>query len=217
VGATVPVYYNPANPAEGVLERDTPWNPGLAYAVAGSIFMAGLAAAWAFLNLDTLMINLRSHFPPGAEPQLTIFFGLCGLWILFIFWDSRRQTAQAARWPTVTGRIVSSGVESYTTRVGGRGGNRATYFEAVVEYSYKVKDREYHSTKVAFGANVAGGQGPAEERAARYRPQSDVAVHYDPTNPSNAVLETKVAVGWLMLALAMVFLGLAVFFSAALR
>jgi hypothetical protein len=108
-------------------------------------------------------------------------------------------------------------VESYKTRVGGRSGSRVTLFEAVVEYSYEAKGRNYHSTQLAFGPKVSGGQGPAEAKAAQYRPGSSVVVHYDPKNPSNAVLETKVAFGWFVLVLALIFFGLAVFFSAALR
>ena len=213
--ATVPVYYNPANPAEAVLERDLPWSPTVAYASAGAIFMAGVAATAALLNVDTLIVKLRSHFPPGAEPHLAIFFLLCGSWCLFILWDSRRQSTQAAGWPMATGCIVSSGVESYITSVGSTSSDRVRLFEAVVEYSYQVEGREYHSTQVAFGAKVAGSQESAEARAARYPAQSDVVVHYDPTNPSNAVLETKLAFGWLILAVAIVFLGLAIFFSTA--
>lgn len=217
LGATVPVYYNPKNPDEAVLERDLPWSLGFVYTTAVAIFMAGVAAAAAFWNVDEIMGTLRDRFPDGAEPQGTIFFGLCGLWTLFFLWSSRRDAAQAAGWPTTQGHIVSSAVESYKTRVGGRSGSRVTLFEAVVEYSYEAKGRNYHSTQLAFGPKASGGQGAAEAKAAQYRPGSSVVVHYDPKNPSNAVLETKVAFGWFVLVLALIFFGLAVFFSAALR
>ena len=42
-------------------------------------------------------------------------------------------------------------------------------------------------------------------------------VHYDPKNPSNAVLDLKVALGVPLLAVAFAFFGLAVFFSGAFR
>ena len=100
-------------------------------------------------------------------------------------------------------------------RVGGRGGNRVRFYQAVVEYAYTVRDREYHSTNLSFGAKTAGAQGTAEATAARYPAGADVVVHYDPRSPSNAVVELVVAMnraGWL---LAVVFLGLAVYFSGA--
>ena len=42
-------------------------------------------------------------------------------------------------------------------------------------------------------------------------------MRYDPKNPSNAVLDLKVAYGVPLLVVAIVFLGLAVFFSGAFR
>jgi hypothetical protein len=44
-----------------------------------------------------------------------------------------------------------------------------------------------------------------------------VLVHYDPKNPSNAVLELKVALAVPLLVVAIAFFGLAIFFSGAFR
>jgi hypothetical protein len=42
-------------------------------------------------------------------------------------------------------------------------------------------------------------------------------VHYDPKNPSNAVLDIKIAYDMTFVVVALVFFGLAVFFSGAFR
>jgi hypothetical protein len=217
VGATVQVHYNPDNPSEAVLEHDLPLPAATMYAIAAAIFLAGVAAVFAFANVDPIMGKLREVFPPGAEPQFTLFFALGALLLMFIQWSSYREARRAVSWPVTPGRVVASRVESYTTSVGGRSGNRVTLFQPVVEYAYIVKDREFHSTQLRFGARESTGRDLAEARAARYPAGSEVPVHYDPQNPSNAVLDVKVAFGALGWALAVLFIGLAVYFSAVLR
>jgi hypothetical protein len=88
-----------------------------------------------------------------------------------------------------------------------------TVWSPVVEYSYRVEDRDYHGTRLAFGADVAGAQARAEATVARYPAGRTVTVHFDPANPSSAVLEPHVAFAWWTLLLAMAFFAAALFFS----
>jgi hypothetical protein len=44
-----------------------------------------------------------------------------------------------------------------------------------------------------------------------------VLVHYDPKNPSNAVLDLKVALGLPLLSVAIAFFALAAYFSGVFR
>jgi hypothetical protein len=213
--ATVLVYYNPASPQECALETHLPYSAAKAWAFAAVVFMAGIGAALAFTNLDTVMETLDSHFPAGAVPQGVIFFGLCSLWIVYMILDNRRQAGRAKGWPTAEGMVVSSKAGSFSTSSGGATrGTRVKLYEPVVEYSYQVKGRDYHSTQVSFGARVSTqSQEVAEQRAARYPQGSRVVVHYDPQHASIAVLETTVAFQPMMIVLAIVFLGLTLFFS----
>jgi hypothetical protein len=213
--ATVMVYYNPASPQECALETHLPYSAVKAWIFAAAIFMAGIGAALAFTKLDKVMETLDSHFPPGAAPQGVIFFSLCSLWTLFMIWDNRRQAGRAKGWPTAEGVIVSSKAGVFTASSGGpTRGTRVKLYEPVIEYSYQVNGREYHSTQVSFGARVSTqSQEAAEQRAARYPQGSKVVVHYDPQHASIAVLETSVTSQSVTIVLAIVFLGLTFFFS----
>jgi len=214
-GATVPVYYNPAAPGECVLETRLPYSSVKAWAFAAAVFMAGVGAAVAFTNLDAVMDVLESHFPKGAHPPAAIFFGLCSLWVWFMIWDNRRQVTRAKQWPTAEGVVLSSTAEAYKSlaREANRGA-RVKLYEPVIEYSYEVNGRNYHSTQVSFGAHVGTqSQEAAEERAARYPRDAKVVVHYNPEHPTVAVLETGVAFERGTILMAIVFLGLTLFFS----
>jgi hypothetical protein len=218
VGATVPVYYNPENPEDAVLERDPPLGATWMYAIAAAVLLAGIGAVAAFANLEAIFEALAAYFPQRAFLPGMFFFALAGSMMLLSLWAGRRQSAAAARWPLTIGRIVSSRVESYRTRVGRAGsGSWVTVYQAVVEYSYRVGNRDYHSTQLSFGGRVSAGREFADAKAAKYRPGSDVMVRYDPANPSDAVLETTVAFAPLMLVFAVASFAIAVFFSGALR
>jgi hypothetical protein len=218
VGATVPVYYDPKNPENALLERDPPVPVVWLYAIAAGVVLIGLAVLALFWNIAVIFDGLAPYFPERAVLPGVAFFTLGGVMVLFILWASRRQAAEASGWPQIAGRIVSSTVEHYRQRVGGaRTGNLVTFYEAVVEYSYTVNGRDYHSTRLSFGAKSAGSQAIAEEKAARYPAGSQVMVHHDPLNPANAVLDLKVAQGVTSLVVALVFFGLAVFFSGVFR
>ncbi|MEA2811813.1 MAG: hypothetical protein QOJ17_5954, partial [Rhodospirillaceae bacterium] len=218
LGATVPVDYDPKNPQNALLEREPPLPVGWLYAIAAGVLIAGLAIVAMFWNVSAILGAMEGYFPEKAFLPGMAFFTLGGLMILAMLWASRSQVAEAAGWPQTSGRIVASTVEHYRQRVGGaRTGTLVTFYEPVIEYSYRVADRDYHSTQLSFGGKAAGSQELAEARAARYPLGAQVVVHYDPKNPANAVLDLKVAYGVPLLAAAIVFLGLALFFSGAFR
>ena len=218
VGATVPVYYDPKNPGNALLEREPPLPLAWLYVIAAAVLIAGLAIVAVFWNISAVLDGLEGYFPEKAFLPGMAFFILGGLMMLAMLWASRRQATEASGWPQTSGRIVASTVENYRQRVGGaRTGTLVTFYQPVVEYAYRVADHDYHSTQLSFGGKAAGSQEIAEAKAARYPLGSEVVVHYDPKNPSNAVLDLKVAYGVPLLVIAVVFLGLAVFFSGAFR
>ena len=218
VGGTTLVYYNPEDPQEAVLDRDPPVKFVWLYVIAAAVLLAGFAVVAVATNLEDILAALSNHLPERAVPHAMLFFGLAGSMTLLILGGNVRQAAAATRWPQTSGRIVSSGTESYRSFVGS-GGSRTlvTFYKPVVEYSYRVEGRDYHSTQLSFGGEVAGSKALAEERAARYSAGDPVGVHYDPRNPSLAVIEVGTAYAHLWLMLALAFFGLALFFSGAFR
>lgn len=218
VGATVPVYYDPKDPTNAVLERDPPLPVLWLYLIAAAVLAAGFAALAVFANGAAILEMLEPHFPENAFVPGMGFFTLAGLIMLVLLWSARRQAAEASTWPVTGGHVVASTVEHYRNRVGGaRSGTLATFYEAVIEYSYRVDGREYHSTQIGFGGKLAGSEEFAQAKAARYPEGTDVSVHYDPKNPSNAVLDLKVGYAGPLLAIALVFFALALFFSGMFR
>jgi len=163
------VYYDPKNPESALLERDPPVPVGWLYTIAAAIFLGGLVVLAVFWNISAIFEGLSAYFPEKAFLPGMAFFTLGGLMLVAMLWMARRQVAEASGWPAIGGRIVKSGVEHYRKRVGGaQSGTLTTFYEPVVEYSYRVNDREYHSTQVSFGGKSASSQAIAEAAASRY-------------------------------------------------
>jgi hypothetical protein len=218
VGATVPVYYDPKDPTNAVLERDPPLPVLWLYLTAAAILAAGFAVLAVFANGAAILEMLEAHFPENAFVPGVGFFTLGGVLLLALLWSARRQAAEASGWPVTGGHVVASTVEHYRSRVGGaRSGTLATFYEPVIEYAYRVDGRDYHSTQIGFGGKLAGSEELARAKSARYPQGADVVVHYDPKSPSNAVLDVKIAYAKPLLVVALMFFGLALFFSGMFR
>jgi hypothetical protein len=213
VGSTGPVYYNPANPREAMLERDPPASPTVLYAIAAGVLLAGFAVVITFTRVSEIIDWLEPWFPPGAFVPGVLFFTAAGLVTLLSLLSNRRAAITAARWPTAAGTVLSSTARSRRVLAPGRGNQTMEVWSPLVEFSYRVGERDYHGARIAFGAAVSGGRDLAEATVARYPTGSAVTVHYDPANPSFAVLETRVAFGWTSALVTVGFFAAAVFFS----
>jgi uncharacterized protein DUF3592 len=111
------------------------------------------------------------------------------------------------------GKIVTSGTESYRKFIDRRS---VTFYAPVVEFTYRVHGLEYHSRQITLGVQISGSQACAEKVAVRYPRSSDVEVHYDPDNPTNAALENPRSAGWPVLVVALACFAIAVYTSGIL-
>jgi len=215
VGRTGPIFYNPDKPAEAVLERDAPAKPAVVYGVAALAMLAGLAVVGAFTQAGAIIEWQAppAHFPRGAVVQGVLFFAAAGLVTLMFVVSERRKATAATRWPTATGTVLSSFAEARRTLAAEKRGQSVVVWSPVVEYSYRVLDRDYHGSRVAFGAAAAGARELAERTVARYPVGQVVTVHFNPSNPSFAVLEPRVAFNWATLLITVALFAAAVFFS----
>lgn len=101
---------------------------------------------------------------------------------------SMARAGASRRWPAVNGVIASSAVSSHRSL--DSTGMHTTIYEPVVVFAFTVAGRDEQSSNVSFSA-VAGtsSSSDAEAVVARYTPGAAVQVFYNPTDPSEAVLE----------------------------
>ncbi len=211
-GKDVTVFYDPANPNNCVLERGIP-----SYVFSGCLWLTVIAAAgiaFVYFAATNATRLLSGRLPPNGQPEATIAFATFGLAILVFFLLYRRYLRQARNWPSVKGRIVKSEVETYTKREDGRD---RTQYSPLVEYVYRVNDREYRSRQIRFSMTVQGSENFARKEAARYPVGAEVVVHYDPANFASAALEGPGGYPWVMLAAAAFCFGAALFASGIFR
>jgi hypothetical protein len=115
----------------------------------------------------------------------------------------QRKAAAARGWPTVPGTVIDSRlIASETARLG-------TIYRAGVTYRYEVNGQTYTNDLLAVGAkNHGGNRGPAERDLAKYPVGQQVQVHYNPQEPTQSMLETRVQDGIAFFAVAAILLVL---------
>jgi hypothetical protein len=130
---------------------------------------------------------------PAAFVVLGIVLGVASV-------RSRRQAFACAGWPTAPGRIMGARIhteieDNLTASDQGEGSHRHRPAEeelsgANVRYAYRVGGRDYQSTRIYVGRPVLSGN-PRDAAAivAKYPPNTQVSIHYNPSNPAEAVLE----------------------------
>jgi hypothetical protein len=186
VGTRVPVYYDPKNPEESVLERTPPVS--LRALWIGALVILTIYAAVVFYCFSTLSLNemLGELFPTLHHPVLVIMTGLLGLLSLSAsIWNFRNPTT-IDPWPMTKGKIVSSGVESYTETFSRDGDDKqVVFYKPLIEYKFAVEGHTYHSTVATSG----GSEKSAEREVARYAKGTDVTVYYNPKDPGSSSLE----------------------------
>ena len=204
IDATVMVYYDPADPTDCVLERDIPQGFGRGCALLVAIGAIMAACVYWLATGGTKLI--AAHLPEGANAPLVVLTSAMGAVVLLFFFAGRRVAKEAAGWPVTRGTVVISSTESLHQMQQGRD---VISYAPVVEFSYQVNGRDYRSRQITLGARLAGTRSFAEQIAARYPQGSPVEVHYEPANPSNAVLQITSSASWILLGLAAFCFGVA--------
>ena len=211
VGATVTVYYDPADPDSNVLERDAP--KGIVKGCGGVLAFFGVIVAgiyWAFAFGPGVLRSVA----PDADVTVTLFAAGIGLAALVFFLAYRRRLKRANAWPVVPGEIVESRVEERGSS--DTGPTRRSYVP-IVEYRYEVAGQTYASRQVAIGLDVSGSRAIADRVVGRYPAGAKVEVHYDPANPSEAALENPTRASWALLGIAAACFAVALYTSRALH
>jgi hypothetical protein len=117
------------------------------------------------------------------------------------------QTWKSRRWPKVEGTVTGTTVDELPPRIGG--GQRT--YQLRIRYRYAVGGKSYDGQRFSFtsaGPAHKMNQFIVEDRK-NYPNGKRLDVHYDPGDPSNAVIDTSIP-GWHGLAA-----GFGVFFLLA--
>jgi hypothetical protein len=175
--------------------------------------VVGMAVVVAFTRLAEIVDWLQPHFPTGAFIPGFLFFLAAGLVTSLSLLTNLAEKRAAMRWPTVNGTVITSRAESRRELVPGGHNQTAAVWSPLVEYTYQVAGRDYHGTRIAFGPLVSGGRELAESAIAPYPVGAVVSVHYDPANPSQATLQTRIAFAWPSLVITLAMFVLAAYFA----
>jgi hypothetical protein len=109
------------------------------------------------------------------------------------------------------GKIVSSTTESYVV-IPGNKARHVRMYKPLVEYAYDVGGKEYRSTTLSYGVDMAtSSESRATAQAARYAVGQAVDVHCDPKNPASAVLEVGGGGGVVLIVVALFLFGVATY------
>ena len=214
VGASAQVYYNPANPSEAVLERESLWLTGERLGCV-ALFAAAVALGLAF-GLKPLHGLVERWFPNTENEGVLVVTTALGVYLILFGLMWIRQGVTERLWPTVTGTVVSSAVGSFRT-AGGGAKVAARMFQATVFYEYEAGGRRYRSSQIRR-EKISGSEGLANGVVEKYPAGSQVLVHYNPSNPADAVLETSATLGFVVLwAMALLMFAVAASVSGYFR
>lgn len=213
-GSGVTVYYNPANPSEAVLERDAP--EGVLRTMMIFVVVLVAIGVGGSIGFDKLVATLQASMrDPARAVPVAACLGFAAFLILMGV-ALRRQVRDVQAWPTTVGRIESARVDQFMSleRIPGQSESDSfismrwqRLFRPDVVYRYSVASVTYRSTRIGPGGRVyATFDSFARQRIRPYREGDTVTVHYDPTNPAQAFLETRAHGGWVPWALAALFL-----------
>jgi hypothetical protein len=126
-------------------------------------------------------------------PRLVFtIFGLIGLALLLWGGWLCYHGVVSGGWPTVPGQVTQAAVHhargsSDPSRVG------TTTDSADIAYSYAVDGQSYVGSRISFAYFYSSNVGSeTADYLLRYPVRKQVAVHYDPGNPAEAVLEPGV-------------------------
>ena len=133
-----------------------------------------------------------------------LVFLLVGIGLLYFNVPKARQAYATKGWPTTSGTVEKSSVKSESAQSIKDAGDRSptvleTYYKAAISYRYNVEGKEHTSDRLVRHEMSSRSSGGAVAATQRYPVGATVTVHYDPSSPDIAVLETNI--GTMILAL----------------
>jgi len=135
--------------------------------------------------------NREYYRKGGVREKLTKALSLLVVGMVGAVWAGyyTYMGLSSSSWPTTTGVVCSSEIQTYEGS-SGKSGHRTKVHAAKVTYTYVVGNRKFTSDRVCYGDYGSSGGGRAAQVRQRYPVGATILVHYHPSNPTMAVLET---------------------------
>ena len=131
--------------------------------------------------------NLFIIFGLMCGGLFSFLVGGIGIFLIIRFQRSRVKARESLNWQSATGKVNFTEVQTST------GIDERYRYTPIVYYSYQVGDQTYESTRIALGREYKFAlPQKAEEKLAKYPPEREITIYYDPKNPEDAVLERQV-------------------------
>lgn len=137
-----------------------------------------------------------------------LFFLVLGAVACLIGFRHLYHASVSTGWPTTTGQVVSSVVNSKDTMSNGKHSN--SYY-AEIQYSFKVENQTYMGHRVSYGDSASSWSSGAQKTVACYPKGSEVMVSYQPSYPQECVLEPGMNWGvWFVPVFGIVFVAMGI-------
>jgi hypothetical protein len=143
-------------------------------ALLAFFFLIGLFLVYAVIAYAIVYITNT-----GVWGGVTSFVALIEIMIIL----NVRLAKKSASWPTVTGKIISTGINEESERNSSR-----KYYSANVEYEYEIDGRKHRNRTISF-VGQQRTQAHAQEVIEKYTPGNDVIIYHHPKKHSQSVLE----------------------------
>jgi hypothetical protein len=159
------------------------WGATIVVAPAAALILP-LVAIWLFGGYENFeWVDQPITFMQGLGIMVPMFFPFGVFFYAQSRWNMARARA-SRRWPTVPAVVQADEVEQ-------RQSSFFVFYKLALHYRYEVGGTSYEGDRVQFGPARVTARELIETLAAKYPPGAQVDIHYDPNDPSTAVLETS--------------------------
>jgi uncharacterized protein DUF3592 len=180
-----------------VLERDLPQGLWGCLGIATVIVLAVVFGAAIGLHRISEFFSARLANPQMSVPVMAL--AAIGLVAALFALVLRQQTALALTWPVVAGMIKLSGLDEYRAAPSDSGSRGTRMYERTVSYSYRFNNIAYKNVHASLSSN-SPTMSPWMLRlwGMDYRDGASVKVWVNPANPSDATLNPRAPMEWLL-------------------
>jgi hypothetical protein len=199
VGTDVTVYYNSRHPRDAVLERDLPqgklWRTlGIGTAITLAIVFGSVFG----LNQLTEFVSTRLGNARMSAP--VVFFAAFGSILALFALAIRKQAALAKKWPMVPGTIRMSDVEQYRAApTNGSFTRGPVMYRRQVSFAYRFNNIAYSNVEASLATGVRSTAGWLMRKfTTAYQDGASVDVYVNPANPSEATLNPRAGLLWII-------------------